>query len=95
MVKLLPIGSIVSIDQERKEKILIIGRLIRKEIDGEVFDYCGCKAPVGVQGEEELEVFNHKEIKRLLFIGFQDEEEMQFSHYISKEKEKLNESEEI
>ena len=37
MVKLLPLGSVVIIDTEKSEKILIVGRLVRKDIDSNVF----------------------------------------------------------
>lgn len=36
-------------------------------------------------------MFNHEEIKRLLFIGYQDEEELGYSLALSNEKEKITE----
>ena len=62
MVKLLPLGSVVIIDTEKSEKILIVGRLVRKDIDSNVFDYCGVRAPLGLNGEE-LVMFNHEDVK--------------------------------
>ena len=70
MVKLLPLGSVVIIDTEKSEKILIVGRLVRKDIDSNVFDYCGVRAPLG-----------------LMFVGFQDEDELVYSSTITKQRE--------
>ncbi|MCY6958012.1 DUF4176 domain-containing protein [Clostridium brassicae] len=92
MKRLLPVGSIVMLDLEKKEKIMIIGRLLRLTEDDEViWDYCGCLVPQGLQTPEQLRMFNHKEIKRLLFVGYQDEEELGYSLALSKEKEKIME----
>ncbi|MGL5150369.1 MAG: DUF4176 domain-containing protein [Clostridium sp.] len=92
MIKLLPIGSVVMTDIESNEKIMILGKLVRKQEEGEIFDYCACIAPFGVQTQENLRFFNHEEIKRLLFIGFQDEEELQYSLTLSVERTKIKES---
>lgn len=89
MAKLLPLGTIVINDLEKNEKVLIIGRLIKKELDGEVFDYCGCTVPLGIQANKELIFFNHSDIKRLLFIGFQDEEELKYAVTATIERDKL------
>ena len=59
MAKLLPLGTIVINDLGKNEKVLIIGRLVKKEVYSEVFDYCGCTTPLGVQANEELIFFNH------------------------------------
>lgn len=90
MRRLLPLGSIISFNADGKEKIMIVARLIRKAGDKAVLDYCGCKYPLGIQSEKDLFMFNHSDIKRLLFIGFQDEEEIVFGTNISKiDKEKI------
>lgn len=89
MKRLLPVGSVVMLDLEKKEKVMIIGRLIRKtEEDETIWDYCGCLVPQGLQTPDQFRIFNHNEVKRLLFIGYQDEEELMYSLALSKEKEK-------
>ena len=89
MAKLLPLGTIVINDLEKNEKVLIIGRLVKKELDGEVFDYCGCTSPLGIQANEELIFFNHNDVKRLLFIGYQDEEELKYAVATTIQRDKL------
>ena len=91
MKRLLPIGSVIMLDLEKKEKIMIIGRLVRKSDEEDtVWDYCGCLAPYGLQTPEQFRVFNHDEIRRLLFIGFQDEEELNYSAVLGKHSEGKN-----
>lgn len=88
MKRLLPVGTILMLDLETKEKIMIIGRVVRKSEDSKEFwDYCGCRAPYGLENNQELKFFNHEDIKRLLFIGYQDEEEIMYSLSVTKQKE--------
>lgn len=80
MKRLLPLGSIIMVESEGETKLMIIGRLIKKEVGDEtIWDYCACKAPTGVS-DDSLAFFNHEQISRLLFIGYQDEEELQYSY---------------
>ena len=47
MKRLLPIGTILMLDVESKEKVMIIGRLVRKsEETKEVWDYCGWRIKI-------------------------------------------------
>ncbi|AQR94899.1 DUF4176 domain-containing protein [Clostridium saccharoperbutylacetonicum] len=89
MNRLLPVGSVVMLDLDIKEKVMIIGRLMKMtEEDGTIWDYCGCIIPQGLQNPEQIRLFNHKDIRRLLFVGYQDEEELGYSLALSEEKEK-------
>lgn len=91
MNRLLPVGSVVMLDLDKKEKVMIIGRLMKMtEEDSTIWDYCGCIIPQGLQNSEQIKLFNHKDIRRLLFIGYQDEEELGYSIALSEEKEKHN-----
>lgn len=80
MKRTLPLGTILKLDLDSDEKIMIIGRLIKDTAgDNKEWDYCGCHVPHGINDKESLKFFNHEEIRRLLFIGYQDEEELQYS----------------
>lgn len=57
--------------------------IILKERNGEIFDYCGCLVPQGIQNPNNVVIFNHEDVNRLLFIGFQDEQEIEYSYTIS------------
>ncbi|MFT8352040.1 DUF4176 domain-containing protein [Clostridium saccharoperbutylacetonicum] len=88
---MLKVGSVVMLDLDIKEKVMIIGRLMKMtEEDGAIWDYCGCIIPQGLQNPEQIRLFNHKDIRGLLFIGYKDEEELGYSLELSEEKEKHN-----
>lgn len=76
-MELLPIGSIVILKNGFK-KLMIIGRKILQGKDEELYDYLGCLYPEGDIGEQYKFIFNHEDIDKLLFKGYEDEEEMAF-----------------
>lgn len=74
----LPIGSIVLLNEGSK-KLMITGFCtIPEESPEEVYDYCGCLYPEGVLSSDETYVFDHNQIKNVLFIGYEDDEQKQF-----------------
>lgn len=88
MKKLLPLGTILKLDPQSDKKIMVIGRLVKKSAaDSTMWDYCGCTAPHGINNVEELIFFNHDQIKQLIFIGFQDEDELKYSFALASCKE--------
>lgn len=76
-MELLPIGSIVILKNGFK-KLMIIGRKILQGKNEELYDYLGCLYPEGDIGEQYKFIFNHEDIDKLLFKGYEDEEEMAF-----------------
>ena len=70
----LPLGSIVVIRGGVK-KSMIIARAIAVNV-GDVeryFDYAGCLYPEGLMGDQ-LIYFNHEDIQKLIFKGFEDDD---------------------
>lgn len=95
-MRMLPIGTIVKLDIVSSEKIMIISRLAkRNEADVQLWDYCGCAAPDGFMQADSLRFFNHDDIQQLLFIGFQDEQELKYSVALSDYKDKTEKKETI
>ncbi|MCR4908001.1 MAG: DUF4176 domain-containing protein [Lachnospiraceae bacterium] len=74
---LLPIGSVVLLNGA-KTKLMITGRIISDEKMETIYDYVGCPYPFGMMGDENQFFFNRDAIERVYFIGFQNEEELQF-----------------
>lgn len=77
MKEYLPIGSIVLLNNGTK-KIMIYGR---KQIHGEtgkVFDYVACFYPEGNVSQEYTFLFNHEDIKEIVFEGYKDIHEEAF-----------------
>lgn len=89
MIKYLPIGSIVKIKAANKP-LMIYGRLqIRKKLDSEeMYDYIACTYPEGSLSPEKAVLFNHDQIIKLIFLGYQDDKEFTFKELLEKEKKK-------
>ena len=46
-------------------------------------DYLACPYPEGFLGEDFAYLFNHEQIERVFFIGFQDGEELAFNERLA------------
>lgn len=75
---LLPLGSIIYLD-EATTKLMIVGRGSIFESDGETVysDYVGVVYPEGINPEDAI-FFNHDNIEKVVFKGYEDEEENRF-----------------
>lgn len=58
---------------------MIYGRKQRQTGTNNIWDYIACLYPEGNINEEYMYLFNHEQIDRIHFIGYQDEEEFEFS----------------
>ena len=83
-IAFLPLGSIIIV-QGGIRKTMIIARGLAANIDGETktFDYGGCLYPEGLLGDSLL-YFNHKDIAKVVFEGFQDEDNVMMVENINK-----------
>ena len=77
MDKYLPIGSVVLLKNGRK-KIMIYGRKQMHVETGEEWDYLACLYPEGNINEEFMYLFNHDQIDKVYYLGYEDEEEIRF-----------------
>jgi hypothetical protein len=85
MKKLLPIGSVVLLDDAEK-RLMVCGWLPETE-DKQKYDYIGCYYPEGYIDAEQIFAFNHEQIKRVDYIGFADAEFQLFVQRVSDELE--------
>lgn len=77
MDKYLPIGSVVLLKNGSK-RVMIYGRKqIHIETNKE-WDYLACLYPEGNINEEFMYLFNHDQIDKVYFLGYRDDEELQF-----------------
>ncbi|MDF2533431.1 MAG: hypothetical protein K0Q65_3012 [Clostridia bacterium] len=77
MKKYLPIGSVVILVNGSK-RIMIYGRKQIQVGTQTEWDYIGCLYPEGNINEEYMYLFNHEQIDKVFFMGYQDEEENEF-----------------
>lgn len=80
LMNLLPIGSVVMLNNSNN-LILIIG--IRKKVkleSGEeaIFDYIACPYPYGIMDFESTILFNHTDIKNIVFEGYRNDDLKEF-----------------
>ena len=74
---MLPIGSVVrTVDAERR--LMVIGRIVTTEEKDVIYDYVGTPYPEGASGSDNFYFFNRDQIEELYFIGFQDQEALEF-----------------
>ncbi|GFI43364.1 hypothetical protein IMSAGC018_01033 [Lachnospiraceae bacterium] len=81
--ELLPIGSIVLL--EEGEKRLMISGIMQSDAsgNGEEYDYLGVLYPEGHIGDQFQYLFNHKDINEIIFRGFEDDERVEFLEKLS------------
>ncbi|MDO4535237.1 MAG: DUF4176 domain-containing protein [Clostridium perfringens] len=82
-MELLPLGSIVILKNGFK-KLMIIGRKILQGKNEKLYDYLGCLYPEGDIGEEYKFIFNHEDIDKIIFKGYEDKEEEAFKKALEK-----------
>lgn len=82
--KFLPIGSVVILEGGTK-KIMITGFCSISEMDRtQVYDYSGCIYPEGYLSSNQICLFNHDQIEKVFFTGYESEEEKEFKKSLEK-----------
>lgn len=75
---LLPIGSIVLLDGGEKNLMVCGVKQTNDNGNGAEFDYIGVLYPEGDIGEEYRYLFNHEDIQKIIFRGYEDKEREEF-----------------
>lgn len=77
MEKYLPIGTVLILKGGEK-RIMITGFACKSNGSEKVYDYCGCLYPEGFISSEQSLLFDHEQIDKIFYMGFVDDEELQF-----------------
>lgn len=75
--ELLPIGSVVLLNDASK-RLMIYGVGQTDQSENVDYDYIGVMYPEGNMGEGSQYLFNHSDIQRIDFRGFEDTERTEF-----------------
>lgn len=77
--ELLPIGSVVLLKDSIK-RVMVMGVLQQAENDNQKveYDYIGIPYPEGFMGIDKMFLFNHENIERTYFTGYDDFERTRF-----------------
>ena len=92
MKKLLPIGSVVLLNDA--EKRLMVGGWLPETEDKKKYDYIGFYYPEGYIDSKQIFAFNHEQITRIDYVGFVDAEFQLFMKRVSDEVETINDTNE-
>ena len=82
--ELLPIGSIVLLKNGEKRLMIIGIKQSNMDEGGKEYDYLGILYPEGHIGEEFQYLFNHEDINKIVFRGYEDKEREEFLRNLSK-----------
>lgn len=77
MKEYLPIGSVVILEEGEKT-LMVYGRKQIHEETNDVYDYVACLFPEGNLGDEHTYLFNHEQIREVVFTGLINDEEVEF-----------------
>jgi hypothetical protein len=79
--KLLPIGSVILLEDSTKE-VMIIGYCQNEIASNELWDYAGCLYPEGYLGSDKTFLFNSDQINKISCLGKETEEQQEFAAYV-------------
>ncbi len=89
--KYLPIGTIVLLKNATKNVMITGFASMSPETGEQIFDYSGCPYPEGFLNYNEVCVFNHDQIDKVVFQGYADEQEEEFKKILVEQLEKIKE----
>lgn len=80
--ELLPIGSIIWLKDAQRALMIFGVKQSNMETDEE-YDYIGVLYPEGNMGTESQFLFQHKDIEKVVFRGYEDEQRAEFIEKLS------------
>jgi hypothetical protein len=82
--KFLPIGTVVLLKGGKKRAMITGFCSIAQENQEKIYDYSGCVYPEGYLSSNQVCLFDHDQIEKIFFLGFEDEEERVFKDKLNK-----------
>lgn len=76
--KYLPIGSVVLLKGGKKRAMITGFCSVAQDNQDKIYDYSGCVYPEGYLSSNQVCLFDHEQIEKIFFVGFEDEEETIF-----------------
>ena len=82
--KFLPIGTVVLLKGGRKRAMITGFCSVAQENQEKIYDYSGCVYPEGYLSSNQVCLFDHDQIDKIFFLGFEDDEEKSFKDKLNK-----------
>lgn len=89
--RFLPIGSIVMLKGGSKEAMITSYCVISKEKGNTLYEYGGCTYPEGILDASVTLVFNHDQIDKIVFMGYETEDQKRYSEILDKNYDAVKE----
>ena len=94
--KYLPIGTVVEV-KDAQIALMVTGYCMKaqgEESDKEkIYDYCACPYPAGITNSAINIVFDHDNIEKVLFMGYESDEYKELNDFIKEELERVTKEE--
>ena len=91
--KYLPIGTVVLLKGGKKRAMITGFCSVAQENKEKIYDYSGCVYPEGYLSSNQVCLFDHDQIEKIFFVGFEDEEEKEFKNKLNEAIASLGENE--
>ncbi len=88
--KFLPIGTIVKLKNTNKRLMITGFYLVADDNKNVIYDYSGVAYPEGLSTSEETALFNHDQVEKIFYVGFVDEEEIEYKARLKRDIELSN-----
>ena len=82
--KFLPIGTVVLLKGGKKRAMITGFCSIAQENQEKIYDYSGGVYPEGYLSSNQVCLFDHNQIEKIFFLGYEDEEEKMFKDKLNK-----------
>ena len=82
--KYLPIGTVVLLKGGTKRAMITGFCSVAQENQEKIYDYSGCVYPEGYLSSNQVCLFDHDQIEKIFFVGYEDEEEKAFKDRLNK-----------
>ena len=82
--KYLPIGTVVLLKGGTKRAMITGFCSVAQENKEKIYDYSGCVYPEGYLSSNQVCLFDHDQIEKIFFVGYEDEEEKEFKDRLNK-----------
>ena len=90
--KYLPIGTVVLLKGGTKRAMITGFCSVAQENQAKIYDYSGCVYPEGYLSSNQVCLFDHDQIEKIFFVGYEDEEEKAFKNKLNEVISALEES---
>ena len=87
--RFLPIGTVILL-KGGKKRLMITGFCSYDNVKKDkAYDYTGCLYPEGIITNKQMALFNHSQIEKIFFLGYQDQEEKIFKQNLTNQVNKI------